>query len=188
MGIPKAAQPAKLIISIIYRQEALLVQTLDALMEHWGTADMLSEPLLFDFTNYYEGEMGRDLLRRLISFQQLIDPADIAAIKRTTNKMEEVVSTSSWPNRLVNIDPGYLNRSHLILGSTKPAPHRPYLQGGIYADLTLVFQNQTFQPFPWTYPDYQSEKMVAILSVIRQKYLFQLKHESLKQGVVASQE
>ena len=77
--------------------------------------------------------------------------------------------------RVVNIDPGYINAYHLILTTTKPCPHRPYLQKGIYADLTLIYRKQSFRALPWTYPDYQSDKMIAIMNVLRQKYLFQFR-------------
>jgi hypothetical protein len=188
VGIPKLAQPAKLIVSIIYHREELLGQALDALVVRWGSIDLVSERLAFDYTDYYEKEMGRDLRRRFISFQGLIDPVESADIKCAANDVEKRLSAEQWPNRSVNIDPGYLNESHVILSTTKPAPHRPVLQKGIYADLTLVFQNRTFQPFPWTYPDYRSEKMIAILCAIRQKYLFQRKYKTFDQDVVASRE
>lgn len=184
MGKSEAAQPAKLIVSIIYRQKTLLAEAFSAIVHCWGAADILSESLAFDYTDYYRAEMGANLRRRIVSVQHMIDPGDLATIKRKTNDIEKALSAATWPNRQVNIDPGYLNASHLILASTKPAPHRPYLQQGIYADLTMVFQNMTFKPFFWTYPDYQSEKMIAILRTIRQKYLFQRKHKPLEQGAV----
>ncbi len=188
MGNPTNAQRAKLIASIIYQKEDILEKGLDALVKTLHAVDFISEILAFDYTDYYEKEMGIGLRRRVISFEDLIDPENIAAIKRATNEIEKTLSPSSCLNRSVNIDPGYVSAYHLILATTKPAPHRPYLQHGIYADLTLVFQDKRFQPLPWTYPDYRSEKMIAIFSSIRQKYLFQRKHESSEQGRLMSRE
>ena len=35
--------------------------------------------------------------------------------------------------------------------------HRLYLREGIYAEVTLAFRDQHWQPMTWTYPDYQRE-------------------------------
>jgi hypothetical protein len=75
----------------------------------------------------------------------------------------------------VNIDPGYLSQAHLILATGKGYTHRPYLRNGIYADLTLIYQGKKFRSLPWTYPDYADEKQLAMLEVIRARYLLQLK-------------
>jgi hypothetical protein len=146
----------------------------DQLTEQWGMPDFISESLRFDYTDYYAREMGEGLRRRIIGFQDLVDPVHLAGIKRGANEIEKALSPS-FSRRVVNIDPGYVNAAQLVLATTKPAPHRPYLQQGIYADLTLLFQNRQFQPLPWTYPDYRAEKMIAIFFTIRQKYLFQCK-------------
>ena len=53
--------------------------------------------------------------------------------------------------RRLNIDPGYIAQAHLILATGKGFSHRPYLRDGIYADLTLIFQDGTFRSLPWTY-------------------------------------
>jgi hypothetical protein len=176
VGTGTVAKPVKLIASIIYGEERHFVSSLEPLVDRWGSFDLISEALPFDYTDYYEKEMGTRLQRRVVSFESLIDPGKIAAIKGGTNEIEEVILPSSCDGRAVNIDPGYVSGYHLLLASTKPAPHRPYLQQGIYADVTLVFQDKRFQALPWTYPDYQSEKMIAIFCAIRQKYLFQRKH------------
>jgi hypothetical protein len=70
-------------------------------------------------------------------------------VKGWTNGLEERLAAGG--KRRVNIDPGYLARAHLILATGKGYTHRPYLRDGIYADLTLVFQQGGFQPLPWTY-------------------------------------
>lgn len=145
-------------------------------MERWQSIDFLSESMPFDFTDYYEEEMGGGLWRHVLSFATLIDPEELVAVKLLANEIEASVSPEPG-RRAVNIDPGYLNAQHLILATTKPAPHRPALRSGIYADLTLVYQDQSFRALPWTYPDYRSDKMVAIMNLLRQKYLFQLSNK-----------
>jgi hypothetical protein len=63
----------------------------------------------------------------------------------------------------------------LILATGKGYSHRPYLRDGIYADLTLIYQNRQFCSLPWTYPDYADEKQLEIFGKIRARYLIQLK-------------
>ncbi|MEM8680048.1 MAG: DUF4416 family protein, partial [Planctomycetota bacterium] len=57
--------------------------------------------------------------------------------------------------RPLNIDPGYLTLSKLVLASTKNHAHRIYLREGIFAEITLRYQARAWQPWDWTYPDYR---------------------------------
>jgi hypothetical protein len=174
VGNPTHPKPVKLIASLICNQAESFYLALKKMIVHWGSLDFISETMDFDFTHYYEPEMGKDLWRRIISFKTLINPDRISAIKHLTNEIEK--SLSSTPKkRTVNVDPGYINEYHLILSTTKPCPHRPYLNAGIYADLTLIYKEKSFHALPWTYPDYRSEKMIAIMNTLRSKYLFQLR-------------
>jgi hypothetical protein len=63
-------------------------------------------------------------------------------------------------NRRVNIDPGYITLSKIVLPTTKDCAHRIYLRDGIYAEITLMHYRGAWQPQPWTYPDYRSETAV----------------------------
>jgi hypothetical protein len=135
--------------------------------------DFISSLIPFDYTKYYEREMGSSLLRRFISFDTLIKPETLPDIKLITNRIEEHFSKEGKRN--VNIDPGYLSQAQLILATGKAYTHRPYLRDGIYADLTLLYRHNTFEPLQWTYPDYGGEEIREMLQVIRKKYLIQLK-------------
>lgn len=169
----------KLIASVICQKEDTFSSVLRELVSHFGSLDFASATMPFDFTDYYTEEMGKTLWRRIMGFETLIHPETLPSIKLLTNTLE--ASFSPDPNkRTVNIDPGYINRYHVILATTKPAPHRPYLKDGIYADLTLIYQEKGFKDLPWTYPDYGSEGIKELLNELRQKYLFQLK--SLRKG------
>jgi len=48
----------------------------------------------------------------------------------------------------------------------------------MYADLTLIYREKSFRALPWTYPDYRSDGMLALMKMLRQKYLFQLRKKS----------
>jgi len=177
MSKPKGPEPVKLISSIFSNDRGLLVEILMALSAEYGRADFISEFIPFDYTNYYEKEMGKILTRRFVSFEDLMQPESLPEIKMFANGIEERFSDEG--RRKANIDPGYISKHHLILATGKSYTHRPYLRGGIYADLTLIYRNKTFQPLEWTYPDYAGENIIEMFNRLREKYLVQLKQEGL---------
>jgi hypothetical protein len=73
----------------------------------------------------------------------------------------------------VNIDPGLLSEERFILATGKNFTHRIYLKDGIYADLTLIYQQEGFKSLPWTFPDHQDPKLLHYLNMLRQKLVFQ---------------
>jgi hypothetical protein len=75
----------------------------------------------------------------------------------------------------VNIDPGYLLPERLVLATGKNFTHRIYIGQGIYADLTLIFQKGAFRTLPWTYPDYADRCLIDFLTLVRNKYMLDLK-------------
>lgn len=173
MSRPAAAAPVKLIVSLFSTDQQLLADIVKELAGRFGRPDFVSEPLSFDYTDYYEEEMGPGLVRRLVAFEKLIRPESLPDIKKITNRIEE--GRLDGGKRMINIDPGYLNRCHLILATGKPYSHRPYLRDGIYADVTLVFRDGSYRPLEWTYPDYAGPALTGLLNRIREKYLLQLK-------------
>ncbi len=113
-------------------------------------------------------------MRRMVSFQKLISPDALPAIKLAANAIEHRFADDQG-KRKINIDPGYLALSHLVLATCKGFAHRPYLQDGVYADLTLIFQAHTFRALEWTFPDYKSADMIGLLNTMRDNYLKQLR-------------
>ena len=173
MSKPTQALPVKLVFSVFAPATGILNDTINRLSALYGQPDFVSEQISFDYTDYYSPEMGEKLVRRFLSMEKLIRPETLPNIKLTTNDIEEESAVAG--HRQVNIDPGYLSQSHLILATGKGYSHRPYLRDGIYADLTLIYQGKKFCSLPWTYPDYADGKQLAMLSAIRSRYLLQLK-------------
>ncbi|MCK5595147.1 DUF4416 family protein [bacterium] len=177
MGIIQERDPVKLVTSIFSRDKNLIDSVIKMLVDKFGKIDFETELLDFNQTDYYEKEMGKTLLRKFVSFEGLIEPNSISNIKIYTNELEKNIS-QSWKTeekRDVNIDPGYLSLSKLVLASTKDFYHRIYLNHGIYAEITLVFKKETrskgsFQPFQCTYPDYASQEYRSIFNQIRKIY------------------
>lgn len=146
---------------------------LDTLERKYGKIDIKSEVISFDFTTYYFSEMGCPLKRYWFSFSDLIFPEQLADIKLETNQIERDFSVDG--KRRVNIDPGYLALSKLVLASTKDFSHRVYIKDGIYAEVTMRYIKKEFQFLPWTYPDYRTETFIRFISEVRNRLLLSLK-------------
>ncbi len=174
MGKPKEPEPAKLFMSLIALEKDIFRQGWNDLCSTFGESDTISEIFPFDFTDYYTQEMGKPLFRHFITFERLISISTLPDIKHATNGLEEKYMTPNG-SRQINIDPGYICLEHVILATTKGYTHRPYLRDGIYADLTLIYRNKSFQPLEWTYPDYQKEKVITLFNQFRKKYLEDLR-------------
>jgi len=147
------------------------------LAAEFGPVDLASELIPFDFTDYYAPEMGPGLLRKFATHQALIDPGQLASVKIRTNEMEAALARELAADvpRPVNLDPGLLDGSKLILATTKDYVHRIYLSKGIYAEVTLTYKKGSFVPTPWTYRDYRSEAYHCFLAKARARYLEQVK-------------
>lgn len=176
MSIPQEPKPAKLVIGFFLNNKQLLEPIAKELSARFGSADIISSWMPFDYTSYYEREMGAPLFRRLFAFEKLIQQRTLAQIKVNTNRMEQHYSRDG--KRSVNIDPGYLVQERFVLASGKNYSHRIYLSEGIYADLTLIYHQGRFQQLAWTYPDYADRPMLRVLERIRQKYVLDLKKDN----------
>jgi hypothetical protein len=172
MGIAKTPLPVKLIMAIFTNQLTLFPKIETQLEEKYGKIDFKSPIFEFDYTDYYKDEMGPDLKKRFISFENLIKLEEVHSIKNFTNALEKKYSRQD--KRAINVDPGYISSSQLVLASTKDYYHRIYLGKGIYAEVTLFFKGGTFQPLPWTYPDYKVASSVDIFNKIRGIYREQI--------------
>jgi len=172
MSTIRLPDPVKFISSIFSSEKDVLAAAVRRLSEEFGSIDYISELFAFDYTGYYKEEMGEPLLRRFISFDELIDPGDLSRAKIFTNSIEN--QTISDGKRRVNIDPGYISEAHLILATGKKYTHRPYIGNGVYADVTLIYRDHTFQTLEWTYPDYAGKTIIEMLIRMRKKYLVKL--------------
>lgn len=178
MGKAREPRPVKLICSLFSANESLLAVARGALTDLLGPLDYQSEFLPFDHTRYYEREFGAGLLRQVVAFASLIAPERLAEIKHVTNDLEQTWLVDG--RRRVNLDPGYVSLSKLVLATTKDYAHRIYLGQGIYAEVTLQFTHGAFQAREWTYPDYASPRYLAIFAEIRRRYADQLRQRQGK--------
>ena len=174
MGKIKKPLPVKLIMGMISPNVEVFDQVTQILVGKFGPVDLKSNVFNFDKTDYYEEEIGRNLKRQFISFCELIKARQIVEIKLFTNTVEEKFSLSrDEPSRLINLDPGYLDCTKLVLASTKDSPNRIYLRDMIYAEIILYFSQGTFKFRPWTFPDYKSREYIETFNQIRKLYISQ---------------
>ena len=171
-------RPAKLIIGILAADRNCLSAAVDILAGEFGKFDFTSDTWPFDQTDYYKDQMGQTILRQFVSVEKLIDPGSLADIKHKTNEIEQQLAAKSnlaLP-RPVNLDPGIIEPSKLVLASTKNFSHRIYIGSQMYAEVTLMFQKGKWQTLPFTFPDYASGRYHGFLSKIRDRLVEQLKN------------
>ncbi|MFZ5918119.1 MAG: DUF4416 family protein [Chloroflexota bacterium] len=176
MGTAQTPQPVKLVASLFASDLTLLEAARCSMEAVFGALDYSSPPLPFDHTDYYTAEFGPQLVRLILAFERLIHPGALAQIKTQTNALEQ-----RWliqGRRQVNIDPGYVSLSKLVLATTKNHAHRIYLADGIYAEVTLHYRDGAFCGWPWSYPDYASPSYCRMFEAIRELYHRQLRSSS----------
>lgn len=180
MGEPSRPEPVKLFAGLLTGYPDLVSEVKSRLVDQFGTIDEESPLISFDYTDYYSDEMGEGLQRKFFSFRNLVPPDELAEIKLKTNEIERSLAerTEVSVERPVNIDPGYLGLSKLVLATTKNYSHRIYLERGIYAEVTLQYEDGGFRPQPWTYPDYRSDDYLDFFQGLREKYVVQLESTS----------
>ena len=184
MGSIREFNPVKLFVGVLVSDPSLISSVEQELNNEYGPVDYRSPLIPFQFTTYYESEMGPNLTRAFFSFEQLIQADQLPAIKQKANTLEESLAPAHPSvKRPVNLDPGYIENAKIILASTKNFYHRIYLGQGIFAEVTMHFRKEGWQFFPWTYPDYQSPPYLEFFMKSRQIYRTQLKNLCiLRQG------
>jgi hypothetical protein len=176
MARPEAFAPVKLVCGVIAGDAALQDRVRELLVEAHGPTDLESPAFEFNLTDYYAKEMGPGLSRRFMSFVRLIEPERLAGLKIETNALEERVRQESGKAlRAVNIDPGYLTASALVMATAKDFSHRIPLAHGIYAHLEFLFTKTDVKFLDWTYPDMRGEGCKRFFLEVRAAYLGQLR-------------
>jgi len=169
--------PVKLIVGILAADRDCLKASVEKLKSEYGESDLQSDVFDFYQTQYYKDEAGENILRHFISFDKLIDPGNLAAIKIRTNEIEEELA-EKLPTPLprpVNLDPGIIEPSKLVLASTKNFSHRIYIGKSMYAELTLSFIKGHWKSFPYTFPDFKEDRYHNFLTKVRQRLVEQLR-------------
>jgi hypothetical protein len=170
---PKKPPDVMLFSSLYGIDDESITLGIGEMEKSFGRLEFLSGLMKFDQTDYYEAEMGKDLIRRFAAFSDLVSPDRLSEIKLATNMIEKKLSKNN--KRTVNIDPGLLSAERVVLATGKNYSHRIYLGSGIYADLTLVYKGGEFLPLEWTYPDYVSGEVREMFTILRKRYMDKVK-------------
>ncbi len=165
----------KLIAAILYRKEEEYKQLRPYLTDTFSAVDYQGKFLPFVETDYYESEMGKGLVRGMISFEQLVHPECLARVKHQARDLENRFSIHD--NRSVNIDIGYMDMFKVVLASFKGRSNKIYLSDGVWADMILHYESGVYKSFMWGFPDFKSGIYNADLMEIRSIYKKQLKLE-----------
>lgn len=148
--------PVKPFFGLLYTDAEVYEKLRQRIESQFGAVDFTSDEIPFDHSDYYTEEMGEGLTRRFLSLETLISPDEIVHHKQLAQLWEEENMRDG--SRAINIDPGYIGPSQLVLTTAKKYAHRVYLGRGVYLDLNLIYQKGGFHDLPWTYPDYSAHK------------------------------
>ena len=141
----------KFIIGVIYAEPQWLVRAKSVMKGHGWEVQHQSQVFPFDQTDYYSNEMGEGLKRCFLSIKGLQSLEFSAEWKLKTLEIEKQLSNKG--KRRINLDPGYLDLSRVVLLSAKEGSHKIYLRNGVWADLVLLKDKGGYRNFPWTFPD-----------------------------------
>ena len=173
----KEPKPVKLMVGILAPDERCLTAARESLSAALGAIDLVSDVWPFEQTAYYAGQIGPHILRQFVSMEQLIDPGALAGIKHRTNEIEQQLAARlvlPFP-RPVNLDPGIIEPSKLVLATTKNYSHRIYIGSKMYAEVTLIFDKGDWRPLPYTYPDYRQPQYFDFFTKVRSRLVQQLR-------------
>ena len=141
----------KLIIGAIYADPLWFVKAKSAMKGHGWEVQHQSQVFPFDQTDYYSTEMGEGLKRCFLSIKGLQSLELSADWKLKTVEIEHQFSNKG--KRRINLDPGYLDLSRVVLLSGKEGSHKIYLRNGVWADLVLFKDKGGYRNLEWTFPD-----------------------------------
>ncbi len=170
---PLEPTPVKLVCGVLYSDGERLAAARDLLIKYFGPIEWTSREFPFDVTDYYVPEMGSPIFRLFYSFQNLINPKELARIKIDCNEIEDQLAIEGA--RKVNLDPGYLDYHKFVLASAKYDGHKIYLDHGIYADTTFTYSKGQYHPSAYCFPDFKSGRYNEVFLHIRSLYKGQVR-------------
>lgn len=156
---------AMLFVGMLFRDEKHLLRAEERLKGIFGKTIFESPIILWDYSDYYRKEIGWPIKRKFHFFEDLISQDSLKEIKLKTNGIERELLMDG--KRAINLDPGYLTLSKVVLASTKDYSHRLYLGDGIFAEVTLIYKAGRFHPHINTYKDYQDETYISLFMKAR---------------------
>ncbi|MEK6626743.1 MAG: DUF4416 family protein [Bdellovibrionota bacterium] len=175
MSRPIAPTPALIFFSVLYRKTMVDAREIEAMLAQEFAPQLGDLSSYFHahcpMKRYYAKEMGpEEELERIFYFS--VHPVardNLVSLKLAAFQLEDkwIQLSPDSPCRTVNIDVGIVTLENLVLATGKMFTHRLYLGQGVCGDLTLLYQDDSFQPLPWTYPDYAHAEIRTFFAWLR---------------------
>lgn len=165
--MPAHAGPeeALLFLAVTFRPDFEEHVLLHEVIPQFGTVQLQRPVFAFDYSDYYEAEMGPDLRKTFFIFSGRFSADYCVQTKLQAMELEKKHAVSG--KRRINLDPGYLTLAKLVLTTSKNFDHRVYLAQGVFADVQLRYRGGRFVANPWTYPDYKSTESLKFFEQAR---------------------
>ncbi len=157
-----------LIIAILHPKKLDITDISSLLSKRFGHIEFISTPFPFSHTSYYDEEMGGNIVKTILSFENLIKDSYMKVVKYFTLQIEDEFKIKR--KRQYNLDPGYIDLNKLILSTTKGRAHRVSIGWGLYEEVTLWYKKGRFEDLMWTYPSYKLPEVKEFLIKIRERY------------------
>lgn len=162
-------EPTKVFIfsSVLFNQQDISFEKIKGIWEKQYSLDAFAYHDYCPMKEYYSKEMGEiHHLKRYFLFSHQLYSRDILVEgKKWAIDLENQFTVEN--KRKVNFDIGIIAIENLQLATGKNFTHRIYLRDNIFTDLTLIFQNDSYQTLPWTYPDYAHPEIINIFNLKR---------------------
>lgn len=145
-----------LFCGLLYNDRSIRYKALSDIRDAFGEIKNFSNTIEFSkFSRYYDDEIGENVIREWISFEELVILESFFEKKKISIDIENRFRMDG--KRKINIDPGVITLNNVQLLTTKNYSHRIYLGEGIYCEVTFIFTKEGIKYLDWTYPDYKSE-------------------------------
>ena len=141
---------------LLYNDKHYRNNAISELVDVFGNIKFYSNTFVFSgFTDYYENEIGKNIIREWILFENIDNNENFYEKKIISVNIEKKFKTDD--KRHINIDPGCITLNNMQLLTTKNYSHRIYLAEGIFVEVTFLFEKNSIRYLDWTYPDYKTE-------------------------------
>ncbi len=169
MSHPKKVSPVLYFIAVTEREKGSFEKIKATISEELGLILFQSPYFEFSqFTDYYTEEMGHPLWKSIYFFEILKEPEFLIDLKYLCYSIER--KEAFLEKRSINLDPGYLTLSKVVLSTFKDYAHRLYLGRSVFAEVTLIYRKGSFESLPWTYPDYKEPFIIESFNKARALY------------------
>lgn len=171
LGPREEAPPVLPIVGLLAADTALAEQTVERFAAAYGGIAERGAWVPFDRTDYYQPELGAGLQRCYLACASLVEPepAALIALKEHAWRLEQQLAAEDGRRR-VNLDPGTLDATRVVLASFKVGPQKLYAGQRVWADLVLWFSRGAYQPLPWTFPDLRGPEHWPFFAAARAHY------------------